>query len=144
MQSGSGSSTVSHLDVSDVQRTYTLSSATVVNQNVIGGLSFAFLFTFSDPSGTSTLYLAVPFDVASKINSTYAYQTINLANTSDSAFSSLKAFGSSPSAALTSGIALSSFNFLTSLNYNQFYSVTDSTSTKVLLVSKVFLQVSSS
>ena len=133
---------MSYLDNTNDLKTYTLSSAAVVSQNVIGGLNYAFLFTFVDATNAFTLYLAVPFDLATNIATKYTYQTINLATTTDSAFSSLQSFSSNPTTTLSAGIPLSAFNFLTSLNYNQFYSVMDSGS-NVFLVSKVLLQVSS-
>lgn len=133
-----------YLDVKKVERSYILSSATVVKQNFIANLQYAFLFTFINPTNTHTLYLAVPFDTATQITGNYTYQAINLANTTDSSFSNLVAFGSSPSTALAAGIPLSSFNFLTTLNYNQFYSVMDSSFTNTLLVSRTLLRISDS
>jgi hypothetical protein len=87
--------------------------------------------------------LAVPFDKTSSITGNYTYQAINLLNTTDSAFTNLVAFGNNPDTALASGIPLSAFNFLTTLSYNQFYSVMDSTFSKTLLVSRTLLTISS-
>jgi len=134
---------VKNLDIKNVQRSYILSSATVVTQTFIGSLRYAFLFTFVNPNTANTLYLAVPFDDSTKLTG-YTYQAINLPNTTDSSFSNLLTFGSNPTTALTSGISLSSFNFLTNLNYNQFYSVMDSTFTNTILVSRILLRVTDS
>ena len=86
----------------------------------------------------------MPFDDSTKITGGYAYQAINLPNTTDSSFNNFIAFGSNPTTALTSGISLSSFNFLTTLNYNQFYSVMDSTFTNTILVSRTLLRITDS
>jgi len=136
---------VTYLDAKGNQRTYTLqTNATIVNTNIIGSLNYAFLFTFVDSSSNAILYLAIPFDLSSGVTGNYTFQTINLANTTDTTFSSLASFSTDPNSVLTSlsGLNLSSFNFLTTLNYNQFYSAMDSTGLNTLLVSKAFLQVS--
>lgn len=117
---------------------YILNSAQFVQEIFVTGFSLGFTFKFVDASGTRVLYLSIPITSSSPPASNIE-ETIVLSSSTDAALTTLKQLSD---ASLSNGIALSGFNFLTALDYKQFYMVMDAAQTTSWLVSRVLYKIS--